>query len=130
MATIEDAIKSYLGTSPFPLLVEGRVFSHKAPQNAQQPYLILYRISASPKHTHRGGVPVIERLMQFSVFGSSQSEVLGIADSLRRLIDGYSGAMGSYAVRGVFWSNERSLYNETSGLHQLAADYTIHYVEP
>ena len=128
--TIEDGLKEFLTTgSPYPLAVQDRVYSHKATQGTAQPYIVLYRISASPKHTHRGGVPLIERLMQFSVFGTSQSAVLGIADSLRRLLDGYRGAMGDYDVRAVFWSNERMLFNESTGMHQAACDYTIWYVD-
>jgi hypothetical protein len=128
--TIEDGLKAFLGGSPYPLAVQSRVYSHKAPQNATAPYIVIYRISATPRHGHRGGVPTLERLFQFSVFSPSQSEAIGIADALRRLLDGYSGAMGSYSVRGAFWSNERALFNEVSGLHQIAADYTIQYREP
>lgn len=132
--TVEDGIKSFLMASPYPIAVENRVFSHKAPQASGQsvaePYLVIYRISPTPRHVHAGPVPVIERLFQFSIFGRSQSAVLECADALRRLMDGYRGPMGSYDVSGVFWSGERMLLNETSGMHQAACDYRIHYREP
>lgn len=127
--TIEDGIRAYLTGSPYPLAVQGRVYSHAAPQNGAQPYIVIYRIAVTPRHTQRGPVVITERLMQFSIFGLSQSTVLGIADALRRLMDGYTGQMGSYAVTGVFLSGERSQYNEASKLHQIAADYRIQYIE-
>lgn len=127
--TFEDGIRSFLTGSPYPLAVQGRVYSHAAPQGPTQPYIVMYRIAVTPRHVHRGAPDLLERLMQFSIFGTSQSQVLGIADALRRLLAGYSGTMGSYTVAGVFWSGERSGFNEATRMHQIAADFRIQYFE-
>ena len=127
--TFEDGLKAFLTGSPYPLAVQGRVYSHAAPQNPGQPYIVIYRISPTPMITHRGGTPVITYLYQFSIFGTSQAAVLGIADSLRRLLHGFSGTMGSYTVPSVIWSGERSGFNDTTRMHQIAADYRIQYLD-
>lgn len=130
MSTFEDGLKAYLASSPYPLPdVENRIYSHAAPQTGSTPYIVIYRISATPRMTHKGAPGMIERQMQFSIFGPSQSQILGIADALRRLINGYAGAMGDYTVRGVFWQGERPGYNELSKLHQISSDFTFQYVD-
>jgi hypothetical protein len=128
--TFEDGLKAFLAASPYPLAVENRVYSHAATQAGATPYMVIYRIAVTPRMLHHGPPGMIERHMQFSIFGPLQSVILTIADELRRLINGYVGMMGDYDVKSCQWSGERPGYNETSKLHQIAADYTFQYFEP
>lgn len=125
--TFEDGLKSFLRSSPYALAVETRVYSHAAPQGVSEPYLVIYRIAPTPRMSHRGAPDLMTWLYQFSIFGRSQSQVLNIADSLRRLVNGYAGTMGSYTVSSVQWAGERPGFNATTKLHQVAADYSITY---
>lgn len=127
--TIEQGIQTFLTGSPYPLAVENRVYSHKAPQGGPEPYIVFWRITPGPRITHTGAPGLIEWSFQFSTFGKSQSAVLAIGDALRRLLHGYSGTMGSVKVRSVIWQTSIWRFNEASGMHGFAQDFRIQFVE-
>lgn len=127
--TIEEAIRAHLTASPYPTVLGPRWYSHKAPQTPTEPYGVIYRVSPRPIMAHTGPAGIIERAMQLSLFGKQQSVVLGAGDALRRMINGFRGTMGGLDVRAVIWQNERYMFNETSGLHQVAHDFLFSYVE-
>jgi hypothetical protein len=130
--TIEEGIKAFvqagLGTT--------RVYSHRAPQvlpdPVKDPYIVFYRVSPTPQHTHLGPSPGIEREFQFSVFHESQSTTIAVADQLRRLLDGYRGLMGDVRVHAVYWAFDVYAFNDmtTPQLHQISTDFRFHYTEP
>jgi len=129
--TIEEGLKSFLMAG----LGTTRIYSHRAPQvlpaPVKDPYVVFYRVSPNPQHTHLGPSPGIEREFQFSVFHESQSTALLFADNLRRLMDGYRGLMGDVRVLGCFWAFDVYAFNDdvTPPLHQLSTDFRIHYTE-
>jgi hypothetical protein len=127
--TIDDGIAAFLKAG----LSTDRVYSHRAPQNlptalADPAYIVFYRISAGPGHTHSGPiVKGIERTYQFSVFHMSQSVALAMADRLRRLMDGFRGLMGTVNVSGCFWAGETYSYTQESSMHGMNVDMRITY---
>lgn len=127
--TIEEGIRAYLTSSPLPLAVGMRVYSQRAPAKPTTPYIVFSRIAVSPLMTHYGAPDTIRRTIQFSVFAATQSEALGIADALRKMLDGYKGLMGSVAVRAVFWRNEQYFYEDFTNLHHVPLDFEFQYVE-
>lgn len=127
--TIEDGLKDFFSGSPYPLSVGARVWNSRAPQQAITPYVVFYRVGATPRHSHGGRVPKVQRRYQFSAWATSQSDAQGIADTLRRMLDGFTGSMGDVTVASVFWAGEFSSFDETAKLHQVAEDFEVTFTE-
>lgn len=127
--TIEEAIRSYLTSSPYPLTVGARVYSHRAPQTPTQPYLVFYRVSPEPIHSQSGPSQLMQRTYQFSIYSSSQAAALSIGDALRTLLNGYSGMMGDVLVSSVLWRTDRMLWEDDTKLHHNAIDMRFQYRE-
>lgn len=133
--TIEDALKTFLRAG----LGTERVWAHKAPQNLSpsgDPYIVIFRISPTPRHGHTGPSPTIERRYQFSTFGSSQTATSALADDLRRLLDGYQGTISDGAspestlrISSSLWAGETYGFNDTTAMHHFAVDMQIKYRE-
>lgn len=129
--TIEDGLKAFLMAR----LGTDRIYSHRAPQvlpaPVKDPYIVFYRVTPNPQHTHSGPSKGIERTFQFSDFHESQSVALALADRLRRELDGYRGLMGDVLVYGCFWAFDDYNFNDltTPQLHQINTDFRIHYTE-
>jgi hypothetical protein len=127
--TIEEAIRSYLTGSPYPLSVGGRVYSHRAPERPTAPYLVFFRISPEPIQSQTGPAGMIRRTYQFSAYSGIQSEALALGDSVRRLLDGFHGQMGSIYVASVLWQSDRVLYEEDVKLFHFSVDLRFQYYE-
>jgi hypothetical protein len=127
--TIEEAIRGFLQVG----LATARVYSHRAPQTLPDPvedaYIVFYRVSSAPQHTHNGPQPAIEREYQFSVFHKSQSTAIQLSDRLIRLLDGYRGAMGDVVIHSCYWAFDNYTFNDltTPQLHQINSDFRITY---
>ena len=131
--TIETAIQQHFVTSSPYILpsVQNRVYRLKAPQTAVSPYVVIFRVGVSPRNTHGGPVNVQERLVQLSAFADALNPIdIGeITDQIRRNINGFRGMMGDLKIAGVFWENERYVYEEGAKFHHIAADYTFQYYD-
>lgn len=127
--TIEDAIRSYLTGSPYPLIVGARVYSHRAPERPTTPYLVFFRISPEPIHSQTGPAGMIQRTFQFSAYSTVQSESLALGDAVRRLLDGFSGTMGALYVGSVLWRGDRMLFEDDTKLFHFSVDLRFQYYE-
>jgi hypothetical protein len=121
---IEDAIAAHLGAASLP--VGTRIYRLKAPQNPTQPYIVLYRISVTPGGAHTR-FTLDDKLIQISIFGTSQTSVLATADALKDLLHNYRGDMGEIEDVTVMLRNERTAYNDVTGVHHVAVDYAFKY---
>jgi hypothetical protein len=133
--TIEDALKIRLRTA----LNTTRVYFAKAESAALadgQPYIVFYRIAATPAHAHTGPAGLIERRYQFSSFGKSQTAAAAMSDAARRFLNGFSGTVtdnaspqSSLRISSCLWKSEFQGYNETSDRHQFANDFSVRWKE-
>lgn len=128
-AIFEDDLQAFLGSSPYALPVTG-IYSHRPPQPAPAgPYAVFYRIAPTPMLQHTGPPHAVERLYQISIFGESQSAVLEATDKLRRLMQGYTGLMGSTYVYATVMTSSRYLWEDGKRMHQTATDFRISFKE-
>lgn len=124
--TIEAALKAFLTGSPYPLALGARVYMHKAPQNAGDPYAVVYLIATTPLSAHTGRPGARREQLQVSVFGKSHEVTRGIGMSLQTMVDGYRGPMGDLYVTALF-AGGRMTFNEATAVHQYAVDFQFSY---
>lgn len=128
MAIFESGLWAFLTGSPVLIPALGsRYYVVKAPEGAVSPYVVLTRVNPDPIHSHTGPSGLIRHTYQFATWGESQDAVLEAADALRRVLDGYSGPMGSYTVASVVWRTGRPLYEQGSRWFGYADDFVISY---
>lgn len=128
--TIDDGLKAFLTASPYPIPAVGpRVYLHKAPQGAIDPYIVVYLISSEPLNSQRGTSDLRRESLQFSVFSPKQATTREVGLALCRLLSGFSGTMGTVPVTCCLQTNGRMLFNEATSVHQYALDFLIHYID-
>lgn len=70
------------------------------------PALDLYSISASTIPHHGGPAGLVTKRFQFDVWAANDPQVDEISEALRRLLDGYRGAMGDSDIGSIFFDGE------------------------
>ena len=76
------------------------------------------KLAGSPIVTHSGDDGSERATYQLSVIGKTYAEVKGVANELRSLLSGYSGAMGDYSRVVALIRNERDMFDD--GAFQIA----------
>ena len=131
--TIDEALKILLRDE----LDSDRVWNFQAPQGTSgEPYVVIYRISPTPRHVQTGPVPTIEWRYQFSCFGKLHTPTAALADSLRRVLDGYQGSVSDGAspesvipISSCMWAGGTYHFNDATAMHHFAVDMQIKYRE-
>jgi hypothetical protein len=104
-------------------LVDKRVWLMQAPQKPtvvpMVPYMVFLPVGPSPLHSITAPLDVLRREYQITIFDTSQSRALAIADSLRKRFDGlhdfnyldiHFGAI-LYRLQTVFYENDVELHS-------------------
>lgn len=108
---IEDSVRQLLIATD---VAGSRVFLQRAPQKpAEQmktPYLVFFMVGPSPLHSMIGPLALLDREYQVSIFDPSQSRVLGIADELRRQLDGLRGDFMGLRIGAIFYRAQTSSF--------------------
>lgn len=81
---------------------QAKVYVGKAPQGVDAPYVVVTRISWPPHHHHGGVAAIASPTYQVLIVSESSVTTEAIEDAIRARIDGFTGTMGSTAVRGAF----------------------------
>jgi len=115
-------------------VVGTRVFLMRAPQTPasqmQVPYLVFLPIGQEPLHSHQGPLDLQIRNYQISIFDTSQSRALGIADTIREALDGFRGDYQGVQFGAIFYRTQTSGYEEDTRLHQVMMDFRILFQIP
>lgn len=130
--TIEEGIQLYLTASPYPTALQNRWYKYKAPQGSSSSpltYGVISRVSVDPIQTHEGPPDFVQRRVQLSIWGKSQSDGAENADVLRRLLNGFVGTMGTLPVRAVHWASDGYFFEDTTQQHHFFQDFWFRYSE-
>ena len=130
---IEQGLMTYiLAQSAITALVGQRVYFVQAPQDVTKPYIVVTKISGVREHSHDGSNHLARPRFQLSAFSTTYANAKSIASALQTALQGYKGTMGGtggVAVGAVFYEDETDLYEENTGLYQVALDFFITHGE-
>ena len=123
---IEDVIRQLLISTD---VAASRVFLLRAPQKpAPQmvtPYLIFFNVGPAPMHSQSGPLDLLDREYQVSIFDPSQSLAFGIADELRRQLDGLSGDYMGVRFGAIFYRTQTAAFDQTPEIAQVITSFRV-----
>ena len=140
MSLVTDIRTFLLADGTISGLVGTRIFPLKLPQAPTFPAITYQMISGGRSHTYGGAVGLASPRFQFDCWGATYLQAEALAEALRIRLDGFSGAMGaspSTVVQGVFFQDERDLYEDGAdlgtgsgaGVYRRSIDYFISHEE-
>jgi hypothetical protein len=110
-------------------VVGTRVFLMRAPQvpaeQQRTPYLVYFHVGPSPLHSITKPLAVLDREYQVSVFDSSQSRAIGIADSLRAKLDGVRGDYLGIRFGAILYRSQTSAFESGPEIFQVVVNFQI-----
>jgi hypothetical protein len=123
---IEDVLRQLLIATD---VAATRVFVMRAPQKpAEQmktPYIVFFQVGPSPMHSQTGPLDLLDREYQVSIFDPSQSRALGIADELRRQLDGLRGDYMGLRFGAIFFRVQTSAFEATPEIVQVVTAFRV-----
>jgi hypothetical protein len=79
--------------------VNGRIYGGKAPQAPVHPFVLFYIINAVPINKLSEKANLDHTHVQFDCWGKRYEDAQSVARTLRLVLDGFVGPMGSLQVR-------------------------------
>lgn len=112
-------------------LCGSRVFLMRAPQvpNAKLdvPYMVFFMVGTLPSWSMTGPLDLQKREYQISIFDTSQTRALAVADSLRARLDTYTGWFENVYFGSCFHVLQTWMYEEETALFQIVQEYRIQF---
>ena len=112
-------------------LVEKRVFLMRAPQapasQQQIPYFVFFPVGKSSFPTHAGPLDQTETVYQVSIFDTSQSRALAIADSLRAKLDTLHGSHNGWRIGHCLFEIQSWQWEEDVEIFHVIQEYRVMY---
>jgi hypothetical protein len=129
----EQALMTYLlDQSAITALVNTKIYFTRAPQDVDQPYIVVFKVSGPRVHSHDGGSGLANPQFQLSIFASSYGTAKEIAAAIQSALQGYTGTMGGGSgvfVGNCMYVNEVDQYEVETELHHIAVDYEFFHEE-
>jgi hypothetical protein len=110
-------------------LVDNRVWLIRAPQKPtvtpMPPYMVFQHVGPIPLHSITAPLDVLQREYQVSIFDTSQSRALAIADALRTRLDGFRGDYMGIHFGAIFYKLQTSGYEPETELFSVVVGFEI-----
>lgn len=116
---------------------DARIYHTIAPQNAQDPYVIIQRVDSSRVRSINGPSGMVQATVQVDVYGQSRYAVKDRALLIESALDGYMGQVSITGTSpmlvckfaGISCQNDVDLFDETDEpqLHRVSSDYLVTY---
>lgn len=100
----------------FTTLVSARVYPVLAPTTASLPFVVWRRSGITREQTLGLPMGVPSVTVEYEVYGATYESARTVADTMRRILDGYGGTVNNTEVKHV------SLENESDGFALLQGD--------
>lgn len=134
---IADAMIAAAVDSGASAAVRYRVFPVRLPQGETRASIVLTRISGFSGVTSSGREGVSRPRIQVDCWALTADAASSLADLVKQRIDGFRGAMqwdenspgNEITVQGIFFDNERDVYDDVTKLHGLSRDYLVWFEE-
>lgn len=132
--TFEIALENFLKSkSSITDIVGPRIFNRRMPREPYEnvyPCIVYFKISSNENDIVRN---YEERLVQFSCFGTSPADTIGLEIALRTVLSKYQGIWtddtNSYKIIISLFHDSRDLYDNDTDLHHNAVDFLIKFTE-
>lgn len=127
---IEEGLVTWLkAQSPVPAL--GRIYPEGArPKQDPVPALTYLNVSDVPAWSLSGAAGLSRARIQLNCWGGSYDETKALARTLRLLLDGYKGLMGTVSVTSVTrLSMQGPLWDDQAKEYKIIMDFLIGYKE-
>lgn len=126
---IEAAIKGLLtGDATVSGLVSSRVYPIALPQEATLPAISYSRVSMFGKDvTHSGTNQAAKTVLQISCWARSALAAKNLANAVKAVLHGYSGATGGETIFYTQVVNEVDLFDPEVGIFQIPVDVMVHH---
>jgi hypothetical protein len=113
----EAVLRTALVTSTsFTTLVSSRVYPVLAPATSSLPFVVWRRSGITREQTLGLPMGVPKVTVEYEVYGATYESARTVADTMRRILDGYGGTVNNTEVKHV------SLENESDGFVLLQGD--------
>lgn len=131
---IEIAFRDYLlSIAAVTALVSSRISVMRLPQNVVLPAISYMIDGAYRPETQKGGTGLVRTRMQVDHWASSMLTARQLAETTRKILQGYRGTMGSGAnsvkVSQVRFQSELNFYHEDVNNFRVTHDYNIWHDE-
>lgn len=120
----EDVLRDLLIHSG---LVDNRVYLIRAPQTPTMPYMVFTPTGPEPVHMQDGPSDLETRNYQTSIFDTSQSRAIAIADGLKRYLDGYSEYFEGVRFGSIFYRVQTVQYELDTRVFQVIPEYRMRF---
>lgn len=137
---IRKGLFAYLMDNPeISAMVAGEhIYPIRIPQGVVKDSITYQRISGFGDVHMQGPSGLSRPRIQIDCWSSSADRASSMADLVKLHLDGYRGVMpigeesppaDGVTVQGVFYENERDLYDDSVGMYSLSRDYVFWFVE-
>jgi len=127
---LEADLYSYLTQHPdFIAEVSTRLFPRRLPQEPVLPAATYMRVSTRAGHDLSGPDGLPRARFQFTAWAKTPLEARRVGESLRRILDGYKGYVGTTWIDACFWAGDRDVDDNTTGRAGVANDFLVHYFD-
>ena len=127
--SIEALIYTRLsGFAGLAALVGTRIYPNVAPQNVAAPYIVYRRVTAGRPGAMQADTGIVRGRFQVDVFDGTFDGAAAVREQIRQALQRWRSA-GPPVVQATFLDTQIDLYEDDTGLHHLADDYEINYLE-
>ena len=118
-----------LADSGIAAAVESRVYPIRLPQAPGMPAVTYFKVSGLRHYGTAGPEGLSRPRIQIDCWARTYAAALSVAELVRQRLEGYSGAMGSATIQGVFFENEQEFFEAEPELYRVSRDYMVFFEE-
>ncbi len=128
---VEHALKTFLEDQPgLAALIGEKLYYVTAPQDVQEPYVILFKVSETLQQSHDGNSHLATARIQFSIFADTYLEVKQIAAQIKAALIGRTGFTGDSPglyIYDILFDNETDMYESEVSVYHLVLEFLVTY---
>lgn len=126
--SIEKAIYDGLSADvALTALIGGRVYAVDAPQEAELPHIVYFKVSPGRQYTHDGDSNLQTPRIQVSCYSETYEGVKGIVEKVIKALYGLPATNAN--VQAVFVEGEQDMFDYDTSEYHVPVDFIIHYRE-
>lgn len=110
-------------------LVGSRVYPNKLPENVAYPAIRYEQVSGVREYHLRGPSGRARPRISINAWATKYEDARGLADAIRRRLNGYAGTLGETEVGSIKLESEIDFFEDEVKVHRVAQDYMISFKE-
>jgi hypothetical protein len=114
-----------------------RVYPLRLPQGQLLPSVVYQRVSGQGVHHNQGPSVLTRPRLQIDCWAADPDAAAALADLVKERLDGFRGPMpfgadsppATVTVQGIFFEDERDLFDADAQLYRVSRDYWVWFEE-